>query len=63
MGYAKILALDLGKFKTVGCAMDAATKEHAFATLEPTREAPDPRFGNAILASKSRRKMASVGAR
>ena len=39
MGYAKILALDLGKFKSVGCAMDVASKGHAFATLETNREA------------------------
>src|SRR5206468_3953298 len=39
MGYSKILALDLGKFKSVGCVMDTATREHAFETLETSREA------------------------
>ena len=33
MGYTKIIALDLGKFKTVACVMDAATREHAFETI------------------------------
>ena len=32
MGYATILGLDLGKFKSVCCAMDAATGGHAFET-------------------------------
>lgn len=39
MSYSRILALDLGKFKSVGCVMDTATREHAFATLETTHEA------------------------
>lgn len=34
MGYVKIIALDLGKFKTVGCVMDVATREAAFETIE-----------------------------
>jgi transposase len=33
MGYATILGLDLGKFKSVCCVMDAATGQHAFTTL------------------------------
>lgn len=36
MGYATILGLDLGKFKSVCCAMDAATGRHAFETLPTT---------------------------
>jgi hypothetical protein len=36
MGYATILGLDLGKFKSVCCAMDAATGRHAFETLATT---------------------------
>src|SRR5436305_8487685 len=36
MGYATILGLDLGKFKSVCCAMDAATGRHAFQTLAST---------------------------
>ena len=36
MGYATILGLDLGKFKSVCCAMDAATGGHAFETLPTT---------------------------
>jgi len=36
MGYATILGLDLGKFKSVCCAMDAATGGHAFETLATT---------------------------
>lgn len=34
MGHLKILALDLGKFKTVCCVMDAATRDHQFETIE-----------------------------
>ena len=36
MGYATILGLDLGNFKSVCCAMDAATGRHAFQTLAST---------------------------
>lgn len=39
MSYSKILALDLGKFKSVGCAMDCATRRHAFVTLQTDRAA------------------------
>ena len=34
MGIARIIALDLGKFKTVACVMDALTRSHAFETIE-----------------------------
>jgi transposase len=30
----RIIALDLGKFKTVACVMDAADRSHAFETIE-----------------------------
>ena len=36
MGYATILGLDLGKFKSVCCLMDAATGAHRFETLATT---------------------------
>ena len=36
MGYATILGLDLGKFKSVCCVMNAATGTHAFATAATT---------------------------
>jgi transposase len=36
MGYATILGMDLGKFKSVCCAMDAATGEHGFETVATT---------------------------
>ena len=36
MGYAKILGLDLGKFKSVCCVMDAVSGCHAFQTLAST---------------------------
>ena len=39
MGYATILGLDLGKFKSVCCVMDAATGVHRFETLATTPEA------------------------
>jgi transposase len=34
MGFAKIIALDLGKYKTVCCVMDVPTRAHAFETIE-----------------------------
>ena len=33
MGYVTIIALDLGKFKTVACVMDVATRQHLFETI------------------------------
>lgn len=36
MGSQQIIALDLGKFKTVACVMDAATRAHAFDTVATT---------------------------
>ena len=36
MGYATILGLDLGKFKSVCCAMNMATGDHAFETVQTT---------------------------
>src|SRR4051812_5953383 len=37
MGHPKIIALDLGKFKTVGCVMPAGDPDaHAFETVEST---------------------------
>ena len=29
----RILALDLGKFKSVACTMEVATRQHAFQTI------------------------------
>ena len=34
MGMRRIIALDLGKFKTVACVMDAADRSHVFETIE-----------------------------
>jgi hypothetical protein len=34
MDYDRIIALDLGKFKTVACVTDAASRTHAFETIE-----------------------------
>ena len=34
MGVRRIIALDLGKFKTVACVMDAADRSHVFETVE-----------------------------
>lgn len=34
MGFAKIIALDLGKFKTVCCVMHVATRAYVFETIE-----------------------------
>ena len=36
MRFATIIALDLGKFKSVACVMDAATRRHVFQTLDTT---------------------------
>jgi transposase len=36
MSYSTILAIDLGKFKSVLCIMDVATRTHRFATIEST---------------------------
>src|SRR5215211_6858959 len=36
MGYATILGLDLGKFKSTCCVTDAASGEHGFETLDTT---------------------------
>src|SRR5690349_23795006 len=36
MGYATILGLDLGKFKSVCCVMNAASGEHRFETIDTT---------------------------
>ena len=34
----KILALDLGKFNSVGCIFDSATRKSRFATIATERE-------------------------
>lgn len=34
MEFARILALDVGKFKTVCCVMDVASRTHSFETIE-----------------------------
>ena len=34
MSPEKIIALDLGKFKTVGCVMDVTSRQHVFETIE-----------------------------
>ena len=36
MDYATILGLDLGKFKSVCCLMDATGSEHRFGTIDTT---------------------------
>jgi len=36
MGFDQIIALDLGKFKSVACVMDARTRKHTFATVDTT---------------------------
>jgi len=36
MGYATILGLDLGKFKSVCCVTDVAARAHAFETIQTT---------------------------
>ena len=36
MGYLTIVALDLGKFKSVLCVMDVTTRTHRFSTVEST---------------------------
>ncbi len=34
MSMARIIALDLGKFKTVACVMNALDRSHVFETIE-----------------------------
>ena len=34
MSYSKIIALDLGKFKTVACVMCCADRSHVFETID-----------------------------
>jgi transposase len=36
MGFDRIIALDLGKFNSVTCTMEAASRRHAFATVATT---------------------------
>ena len=36
MGFDSIIALDLGKFKSVAAMMNVGTRRHAFATLDTT---------------------------
>jgi transposase len=36
MGFDSIIALDLGKFKSVACLLDARTRRHRFDTLDTT---------------------------
>ena len=36
MGLVSIIALDLGKFKSVACVMDVGTRRHQFQTLDTT---------------------------
>jgi transposase len=36
MGFDRIIALDLGKFNSVACAMDAASRQHVFRPLATT---------------------------
>ncbi len=38
MSYQTIVALDLGKFKSVLCVMDVATRTHRFLAVESTPE-------------------------
>src|SRR4051794_14271624 len=39
MGIRRIIALDLGKFKTVACVMNAADRGHVFETIEMSPQA------------------------
>ena len=36
MGLVSIIALDLGKFKSVACVMDVSPRRHQFRTLDTT---------------------------
>src|SRR5688572_5949607 len=36
MGFDSIIAVDLGKFKSVVCLVDARTRKHTFATVATT---------------------------
>ena len=58
MSIARIIALDLGKFKTVACVMNAADRSHVFETIEMSppavhdvlaRHAADPADGTLVV--------------
>ena len=40
MGFATIIGIDLGKFKSVACVLDAASRRPQFHTFEKRRAAP-----------------------
>jgi hypothetical protein len=48
MGFETIIALDLGKFNSVGCTMDAQTREYGFPTVATT-----PAALHALLAERA----------
>jgi transposase len=50
MGFESIIALDLGKFNSVACPMDAATRRHGFAAVATTPAALHDYFLDRIEA-------------
>jgi transposase len=54
MGYQTILALDLGKFKSVLCVMDVATRGHRFAAVESSPTAIREQLRTHVSADPAR---------
>lgn len=50
----KIVAIDLGKFKSVACVMDAATQAHQFETIETTPAALGELLARHMTADRSK---------
>src|SRR4051812_23157990 len=53
MSYTTILGLDLGKFKSVCCVMNVATRAHTFETIQTTPQALHDLLARHISASAS----------
>jgi transposase len=54
MGFERIIAIDLGKFKSVACVMDAATRRQAFVTVATTPAALHELFAAHAAADPAR---------
>ncbi len=53
MDFDSIIALDLGKFKSVACLLDAGTRRHRFETIDTTPQRLHELFAEAVQRSKT----------
>jgi transposase len=53
MSFQTIVAIDLGKFKSVLCVMDVATRTHRFATIDSTPTAIGQAVGQHVSIDPS----------